>query len=413
MENVMAYLQGVDWTNLGIAAAILVAGIFISFFLRGIVSGAINRTGIGKRAKSTGGNIGKSVGKAFFWLAILYTLYLSFSRIGMGEYFGPVENLFDNISDVVPSLIGAGFIGFIGFIIAKVAGTATTSVAEAAQVDNLASRAGVTNATGSKGSISNLLGKIVFVLIIVPVAIAVLEKLNMASISGPLTDMLTGFVGYIPALIGAAVVLGASIFIGRFAGGFIENLLAGFGFDRSVNEIMALDDGEGLKSSPSKAAGYVAFLIIVVIGVSAAVNILGNPSLTEAFGTIQEFGGRLLRAAVLIAIGVFLANFIGRFMSTMMDSRIADFVKYIAMALFIFMGLSAIDTDGQIVPVAFSSLVYAATIALGVGGAIAFGLGGREWAKQVLNKAVPPNSVGKIGGDAAKKAPSKRPAAKK
>jgi len=267
----------------------------------------------------------------------------------MGEYFGPVENLFDNISDVVPSLIGAGFIGFIGFIIAKVAGTATTSVAEAAQVDNLASRAGVTNATGSKGSISNLLGKIVFVLIIVPVAIAVLEKLNMASISGPLTDMLTGFVGYIPALIGAAVVLGASIFIGRFAGGFIENLLAGFGFDRSVNEIMALDDGEGLKSSPSKAAGYVAFLIIVVIGVSAAVNILGNPSLTEAFGTIQEFGGRLLRAAVLIAIGVFLANFIGRFMSTMMDSRIADFVKYIAMALFIFMGLSAIDTDGQIV----------------------------------------------------------------
>jgi len=51
-------------------------GIFISFFLRGIVSGAINRTGIGRRAKSTGGNIGKSVGKAFFWLAIALGLQL-------------------------------------------------------------------------------------------------------------------------------------------------------------------------------------------------------------------------------------------------------------------------------------------------------------------------------------------------
>lgn len=397
MDKLMAYFQGVDWTNVGIAGVILIVGIIISYFIRGLVSGAINRTGIGKRAKSTGGNIGKAIGKAVFWLAILYTLFLSLSRIGMGEYFGPVENLFDNISTVIPSLIGAGFIGFIGFIIAKVAGTAVTSVAEAAQVDNLVARTGVTENTGSSGSISSLLGKIVFVLIIVPVAIAVLEKLNMESISVPLTGMLTGFVSYVPNVIGACLILGISLFIGRFASNFIENLLSGFGFDKSVGDIMSLNADETLKSQPSKTVGYIVFLIIAVIGVSAAVNLLHIESLTNAFTMIQEFGGRLLKAAVLIAIGVFLANFIGRFMSSMMDSRIADFVKYVAMALFIFMGLSAIDTDGQIVPVAFSAFVYAATVALGVGGAIAFGLGGREWAKQVLSKTFPPSGMSKFG----------------
>lgn len=408
MDKLMSHLQGVDWTNWGIAAAILVAGIFISYILRGIVSGAINRTGIGKKAKTTGGNIGSSIGKAVFWLAILYTLYLALSRVGMGENFQSVETLFNTIAAFVPKLIGAGFTFLIGFAIAKVAGIAITSVAEAAQVDNLAARTGVKSATGGTGSLAKALGTLVFVIIIVPVAIAALGALDLDSITVPLTNMLSGFTDYIPALIGASLVLAGAIFIGRFISNFLTNFLPTVGFDASVNSVMMLDDGEGLKTSPSKAAGYVAFLITLVVGVSAAVNILGNDSLTEAFGTVQSFGGSLLRAAVLIAIGVFLANFMGRFMGTMMNPKIAAFVKYFAMTLFIFLGLSSLDPEGQIVPVAFSAFVISASVAA----AIAFGLGGREWAKAVLNKTVPPASMTKLGG-AAKKAAPQRPAAKK
>lgn len=403
-------MAGDGWEKWVAAAVILVVGVIISYILRGLVTSGINRTGLGARAATKGGNIGSAIGKAVFWLAILYTLFLTLSRVGMGSYFGPVENLFDNISAVVPSLIGAGFTAFIGFIIAKVCGTATTSVAEAAQVDNLMSRTGVTSATGSTGSISGLLGKIVFVLIIVPVAIAALDILKIESISEPLSQMLNGFVSYLPALVAAAIVLAASIFIGRFVSGFLTNLLASLGFDKSINEVMALDDGEGLKTSPSKSAGYVAFLIILVIGVSAAVDILGNDSLTEAFGTVQSFGGSLLRAAVLIAIGVFLANFMGRFMSTMMSPRIASFVKYAAMILFVFLGLNSLDPAGQIVPVAFSAFVISAAVAA----AIAFGVGGRDWAAKVLNKAFPPADVKKLGAAPkpapARKAPVKRAA---
>jgi hypothetical protein len=413
MEFFDQFMAGDGWEKWVAAAVILVVGIIISYILRGLVSGGINRTGLGKRAATTGGNIGSAIGKAVFWLAILYTLFLTLSRVGMGSYFGPVENLFNNISAVVPNLIGAGFIGFIGFILAKVCATAVTSVLEAAQVDTLASRSGLTSATGSSGSISSLLGKVVFVLIIVPVAIAVLEKLNMASISEPLSDMLNGFLSYLPALVAAAIVLAATIFIGRFVSNFIQNLLAGLGFDRSINEVMALDDGEGLKTSPSKSAGYVAFLIILVVGVSAAVNILGNESLSEAFGTVQEFGGSLLRAAVLIAIGVFLANFMGRFLSTIMSQRIASFVKYAAMILFVFLGLNSLDPEGQIVPVAFSAFVISAAVAA----AIAFGWGGRDWASKVLNKTMPTADFKKFGDTKkaapTRKAPPKRPAAKK
>ena len=108
---------------------------------------------------------------------------------------------------------------------------------------------------------------------------------------------------------------------------------------------------------------------------------------------VQEFGGSLLRAAVLIGIGVFLANFMGRFMSTMMNPKLAAFVKYVAMGLFVFLGLSSLDPTGDIVPTAFTAFVGAAAVAA----ALAFGLGGREWAKQVLNKMAPPSGMNKIG----------------
>ena len=392
-EKILGYFNGVDWTNLAIAGGILVAGIFLSYILRGIVSGAINRTGLGKRAKSTGGNIGKSIGKAFFWLAILFTLYLAFSRVGLGDNFKSVETLFTNIANFVPKLIGGGFTFFIGFIIAKVAGNATTSVLEAAQVDSLAAKSGVTSATGSKGSLAKALGTLVFVIIIVPVAVAALGTLNLKGVSEPLSNMLNGFTSYIPALVGASLVLAGAIFIGRFISNFLTNFLPTIGFDNSVNSVLMLDDGEGASTSPSKAVGYIAFLITLVVGLSAAVSILGNESLSAAFGTVQEFGGSLLRAAVLIGIGVFLANFMGRFMGAMMDPKLANFIKYVVMAIFVFMGLNSLDSTGQIVSVAFSAFVIAAAVAA----SIAFGLGGREWAKQVLSKTFPPSGMSKFG----------------
>lgn len=393
MEKIQSYINNVDWTNIGLAAVIFVVGVFISYLLRGIVSGGINRTGIGRKAKTTGGNIGSSIGKAVFWLAILYTLYLALSQLGLGDKFESVETLFNNIAAFAPKLIGAGFTFLIGFAIAKVAGIATTSVAEAAQVDNLAARSGVTSATGSEGSLAKALGKLVFVIVIVPVAIAALGALNLEGVSQPLSDMLRGFTDYIPSIIGASIVLALAIFIGRFASKFLAEFLPTVGFDSSINSVMMLDDGEATTTSPSKAAGFIVFIISLVIGVSAAVDILGIDSLKSAFGTVQDFGGSLLRAAVLIGIGVFLANFMGRFMGTMMNPKLAAFVKYFAMVLFVFLGLSSLDPEGQIVPVAFSAFVISAAVAA----AIAFGLGGRDWAKQVLNKAVPPSGISKLG----------------
>ena len=369
---------------------ILAIGLVIAFVARAVISKLINATPFGRRAQTSGGNVGKAVGKAVFWLVVLYTIFVALSRLRFADSaLAPVGGLLEDIGAFIPKLIGAGFILFIGYIVARVAKTATTSTLDAAGVDNFANRTGVTAATGSTGSISNALGTIVFVLIIVPVIIAALGVLDIDSISAPLTGMLQTFLDFIPRIIGAAIVLGLAVVIGRFVRNFLESILPTFGFDRSMNEIMAIDDGTGMSVSPSRIAGTVGYVVILVLGLAAAISVLGISALDDAFGAFLELGGRVLTAAVTIIAGVFLANFVARIIGGATGSSMGRFLKYAIIVLVSFMALAQLGIGDNIVEILFASLAIGA----GVAGALAFGIGGRDWARDMLNQLAPPGET--------------------
>ena len=418
---IMADMPG--WLS---AIIIAVVALVVAFIVKFVVSAVVNKTRFGAKAKTTGGNLGNALGTAGFWLTLLFFVPPFLGALDMGEYARPIDDLFRIIADFIPKLIGAALLFGIGYLIAKIAQNAVTTTLRAMNIDGFASRLGlgdgatttidpvtgertVSAPAASTGSLARALGTLLFILIIVPVVIGALGILDIEEISGPLSGMLQSFVDFIPQLISAAIVLALAIFIGRFVSNFVKGFLPTLGFDNSVNTLMAIDDGQGLRFSPSSVAGNLAFLIIAVLGLTAALDILGIEFLSATFDDIVAFGGQLLRAAVLIMIGVFLANFISRIMAGMISPKIAELFRYVAILIFVFLGLSSLDPAGDIIPTAFGALVIGAAVA----GSLAFGIGGRDWAGQVLNKMFPPKN---IDGPAAKPAVRKtaaRPAARK
>lgn len=400
LNALMADMPG--WLGALLTAVI---AIIVAFIVKFIISKVVNKTKFGAKAKTTGGNLGSALGSAGFWLTLLFFVPPFLGFLSLGEYAQPIDDLFSTIAVFLPKLIGAALLFGIGFLIAKIAQNAVTTTLRAMQIDTLMSRMGVTRSTGATGSLSTALGTLVFIFVIVPVAIGALGILEIEDISVPLSSLLQSFLDFIPELISAAVVLGLAIFIGKFISNFLKGLLPTLGFDSSVNTLMEIDDGEGLRFKPSSVAGNLAFLIITVLGLTAALDILGIVILTETFDDIITFGGQLLRAAVLIMIGVFLANFISRIMAGMISKGIANFFRVVAILIFVFLGLSSLDPNGDIIPSAFQALVFGTAVA----GAIAFGVGGRDWAGQVLQKMFPPKNLG--GTDV--KTPAAKPAARR
>jgi len=122
------------------------------------------------------------------------------------------------------------------------------------------------------------------------------------------------------------------------------------------------------------------------MGLTAAMNTLGVPQLTEIFNTVLEIGSRVAFGAIIIGAGVFIANFIAKIMTQTSGELAGKIVKAVAIILFVVMGLNQMNLGDGIVETAFKYSLGAAAFAAGVGGALAFGLGGREWAGKQLNK---------------------------
>ena len=376
-----------DWlAGLLIALAVIIVGYFISKIAAGIVSGAINRTGLGQKAKTTGGNIGKSLSKAVFWV-----LWLVFILLGLGQFpmvaneLAPVKSMLTGIFEYVPNIIGAVIVLAVGTLLAKVVKEALSSTLEAAQVDRVAGRFGFAGAEegAANNNIARSLGGLAGAVVTLFAAIAAINTLKIPGISEPISGMLDMIVSYIPNILGAALILAIAVFIARFVARLAENTLPALGVDNSLQAIGSLD-GTGSNVVPSKVISTVSFVGIILMGLTAAMRALGIEELTNVFNSLLAVGGRVVMGAIIIAAGLFIANFVSRIVTQTSGELAGKIIKYATMIIVTFMGLSQMNLGDDIVETAFRYTVMAAAVAAGVGGAIAFGLGGRDWAAKKL-----------------------------
>jgi len=369
------------------ALLIIAIGALIAWLISKFIAGAINRTGLGRKAKTTGGNIGKSLSKAAFWIIWLMFILSALSGFkelsGDGKPLAALNDMMTKVFGFMPDLIGALLIGVIGFMISNVARFTTTSTLEAVQVDRVVNRFHVNDdAAASSNTIAKAIGTLVFGILLLLFATEAFKKLGMTDI----TEMLTKITGYLPSIFGASVILAISVVIGRFVSKLAEDILPSLGFDSSLQAIGGLDgEVDTDRMAPSKMVGILAFVGVTLMGFIAAFKSLGIPELTKIFTTILEFGGQVTVGAIIIGVGLLISGFVSRLATQAFGDTVGRIIKYFTMFLVTFMGLSQMGIGDEIVNTAFESFVWAAAGAAGVGGALAFGLGGREWAKGKLN----------------------------
>ena len=378
-----------------LAALTIIAGYFISKLAAMLISSAINRTGIGRKAQSTGGNIGKSLSKAVFWVLWLVFILMGLSQFPvLSEQLGFLNGMMDNIFNYLPQLIIGMVVFAVGVMLSNVVKNALTSTLEVAQIDTLASRFGVVEdekTPASGNSIANSLGGLAKAVVIILFAIAAIGIWDIPGFSDKVSGMLGTVLYYIPNIVGAAAILGVAVFIGRFVSKLVKTTLPALGVDKSINTVASLD-GDGPNFVPSQIIATIAFVGIVLMGLIAAMEALGIDRLTEVFNQLLGVGGRVVLGAIIIGIGVFIANFVSKLVAQTSGELAAKIIKYATIVIVTFMGLETMQLGKDIVNTAFTYSVMAGAVAAGLGGAIAFGMGGREWAGKKLQEWWPAKS---------------------
>jgi hypothetical protein len=369
------------------AGILLVVAWLIATALRFLVKKAVSLTKLDERLSKYGAleegervTFGESLASGVFWLVFLLFLPSVLSTLGIVEIAAPLQNVLDDILGVIPDILAAGIVFLIGWFIARVLFQVLTNLLKAVNADQVGQRVGLSE----EYSLSNLVGRIVYIFVMLVTVIAALEKLSIEAISEPTTQMLITIVDAIPGIIGAALVLIVAYAIARLVSKLVEDLLAGIGFDR-LPEKLGLS--WSATNSPSKWAGYLVLLAIMLLSASSAAELLGSEFLVEWIGVFVAFFWQVVLAALIFAFGLYFAN-LAKNMIEKTGANQAGFLARLAqIAVIIFtasMSLRELGLANDIINLAFGITLGA----LGLAAALAFGLGSREVAGREVDRFI-------------------------
>ena len=327
--------------------------------------------------------LSETLPEAVYWVIFALFLPAILGALQIPGLLEPVQNMFNKALNYLPNIIGAVVILLIGLLIAKIVKQVISNLAASFGVNAIASKAGIS--TGDT-KVSDILGIVGYAVVIFPILVQSLKTLNIEAISGPASQVLEQITSLIPGFIGAAVVLGIAFFVGKLVGGIVTDLLKGVGFD-SVPEKIGLNLTPTGDNTPSKLAGKLVMVAIVLLSALQALPMMGLEELSGHVETFAGFAVKALMACVILGAGLYLGNLVANMIKASGVANAAQLSMLARGAIALFAGgfaLQQIGLSASIINVAFGSLLGGA----GLAAAIAFGWGGRDAAKRVVDRYV-------------------------
>jgi hypothetical protein len=345
-------------------------------------------------------DVGERVGEVGYWLVWLLGLIAALNVLEMDAVVAPLNGMVAGFLAYLPAVVGAALIFFIGFVLATIVRRMVEATVEAVELDRRLIDAGLTHTPKGPG-LGRLLGLLAFTLIIIPVAIAALDVLNISAISDPATSMLNGILLTIPRVIGAALIVFIAYLIGRWVMTLIEEGLKSIGFDdiiagianaepiRVGREKMDLTPGVDTinltQFPPSRMIGLAVLIGIVLFAAVEAARLLEFAAMAAMLTQVLNLASSVLFGAIIIALGILLANILAaaaRREGKPSSEIISTMVRWGVIALATAVGLSFMGLANNIIALAFGLILGAVAVAV----AIAFGIGGRDAAKRMLDR---------------------------
>lgn len=326
--------------------------------------------------------LSSTISQAAYWLVFLLFLPPILGALELQSLLEPVQNMFNRFFEYLPNLIAGAAILLVGWFVARIVQRIVTSLLSLSGLDKMSEKWGIATALG-KQTLSKLLGQVLFYIILLPVFVAALNALQIEALSRPASNMLGQIMGYLPGFFGAIVVLVLAYIIGRVVSGLFNTILTGVGFNTLPARIgLSKMPTEG-ERAPSAMMGTLAMVIIILFAAIEAARLMELTMVADMLSRFMVFGGHVLMGLIILALGLFLANWVARTIegSGTPRSRILALIAKVTILLLVgAMALRQMELANEIVHLAFGLLLGSVAVAA----AIAFGLGGREHAAKMI-----------------------------
>jgi hypothetical protein len=208
-----------------------------------------------------------------------------------------------------------------------------------------------------------------------------------------LTNLYDRVIWVLPNLLASIIVLILGWLLGSLLSGFIQKILEAIKLDQLANQLgmNRLSDRVGKKLSLSAFGGWLVKWFFFLGSFIAAADILGLSGVSAfLYEQVLSYAGQVIIAMAILFLGILAANFFSGLVAssvkasglTVSAGALSTITRW---AIVIFAVIAALS-QLQVATDFLTDLFRAVVAMLAIAGGIAFGLGGRDHAKKILDE---------------------------
>lgn len=236
----------------------------------------------------------------------------------MQKFFDKVSAAIDSIPDFLVGIIFIGIAFLLAWLAKKLIVALLDKIGFGKKVANIKTSDDGKTVEGEK--LSEILGKLVFLIIFVLFVPAILEKFGMATVTAPIINLIDTFVDYIPNVVACVVILLAGFFIAKIVR---QLIVAAINLTKVDKLQEKLSKGKSTINI-AKLIGTVVYIFIAVIVMICALNVLDITAISvpaiAMLGTIINSVPNIILALIVLFVGVILANIAASFLVSILGS---------------------------------------------------------------------------------------------
>ena len=322
LERTTELMSGFIPNLLG-ALGILVIGWVVALFARSIVRGALKRTTFDNRIAewASGGQpvaVERHVGTAVFWLVMLFVAMAMFQALNLPVVAEPLNALLSQLASFVPQLGGALILLFLAWAVATVLKKVVSGALRAVRIDE---RVGGEGDDAASTSVTSSLAEAVYWLVFLLFLPAILGTLALDGLLQPVQSLVDELLGFLPNILGAALILVVGWFMAKLVRRIVTNLLASIGVD-GLAERTGVRDSLGTMRL-SGLIGLIVYVLILLPVLIASLNALAIDAVTAPASDMLRSILNAIPALFGVAILIAIAYFVGRVVADLISKVLA------------------------------------------------------------------------------------------
>lgn len=396
IEEVVASI-GHAVPDIGKALLILLAAYIAGRVLKLAITGTLDRIGVDRRfaqltetGEQTSQPFSQTAGTVVFWLIMFFGLAGAFQALEIGPIADPMRNAVDQIVSLLPKIGIAALIVVAGYAIGRIARAVVRKLLQSVGFDKLVAKLQLDKLTGT-ASPSDVVGLVIYVFVMFQASVAALNQLGLETLSVPLTNMMTRFWGLVPAIAVSALIVFIGIVVGQLVRKLVVAALKNVGFDRLMARLGfgKLPDRPDHLDEYSEILGLATQLAIILLAVAQA---LDNLQLDTWSVYVNQFLAYMLKNVLVALVVVGVGFGIGNYVRDVIKSRrgededvgrwLGEFARYFVLVFAFTMAVRQLEVAEDFVLISFGLLFGALCLAA----ALAFGLGGRDVAGDIVKR---------------------------